>query len=95
MSDADQVKTIMRVIGLAGPLGELEREAEVLFDKRRDLGRDADRLSKAAGAMSVTLTQTTQPVGAGGSLEAMTAQLKEMREVNQARDTYTNHNPKS
>lgn len=48
MAPADQVKTVLRVLGLDEQLEALEAEAELEYVKRRDLGRDADRTEKAA-----------------------------------------------
>lgn len=51
MKPADQVKTVLGVLGLNEELERLEARVAGAFEKRRDLGRDADRAKKAAEAM--------------------------------------------
>ena len=55
MAPADQVKTVLAVTGLDKTLRELEEEQASYFERRRDLGRDADRLSKTAQSLAAAL----------------------------------------
>jgi len=85
MKPEDQVKTVLAVLGLAEQLDALESDAKGLYDQRRDVGRDADRLSKAAAQM-VSEVEGLPPPPAGGSIEELTTQLTRAKDHNAAID---------
>tara|TARA_R110000822_G_scaffold120633_2_gene254134 strand:- start:3178 stop:4506 length:1329 start_codon:yes stop_codon:yes gene_type:complete len=78
---ADQVKTILAVTGLDEELDALELVAEGQFERRRDLGRDADRLGKALIEISTEVEGLPAPPDEG-SIEDLTAELTAAKDVN-------------
>lgn len=50
---ADQVKTVLAVLGLDEKLQLLEREAQEWYERRREVGRDSDRLGKALAELQL------------------------------------------
>lgn len=51
MKSAEQVKTVLAITGLAESLGELEYQETQAFEDRREVKRECDRASKAAGVL--------------------------------------------
>jgi len=87
MKAPDQVKTILGVLGLSDALDALESDAKGLYDKRRDLGRDSDRLSKAAAALVAEVDGLPAPP-TDGSIEELTARLTAAKDHNAAIATH-------
>lgn len=85
LSAADQVKTVLHVAGLDKRLSELEVVASEHYDRRRDLGREADRLSKAAGELQSEVADLPEvPIE---STDALAAELQAAKDHNAARAT--------
>ena len=80
----EQVKTALGVLGLDEKLAGLEGLAEVCYDKRRDLGRDRDRLAKALQEIEHEVSGFPAPPSEG-SIEALTDQLRAAEEHNAVR----------
>lgn len=87
MKPAEQVKTVLAVLGLDQQLQTLEERAARQFEERRDLGRDADRMAKAEAQMALEVEGLPGPP-AGSSAEELTAQLQAITEHNQARERW-------
>tara|TARA_R110000851_G_scaffold268071_1_gene420655 strand:+ start:7029 stop:8360 length:1332 start_codon:yes stop_codon:yes gene_type:complete len=85
MKAEDQVKTILGVLGLTDALAALEDDASGLYEKRRDLGRDSDRLGKAAGALVAEVDGLPAPP-TEGTIEELTARLLAAKDHNAAID---------
>ena len=81
MAPADQVKTTMRVLGLEEQLTLLESEAEREYNRRRDLGRDAERAEKTAEQLGSQTRQIEMPEDLP-DLDALTTQLQEAQAHN-------------
>jgi hypothetical protein len=82
MKPDEQVKTVLGVTGLGGPLERLEAQAAVIFEQRLTVGRDADRLTKAEATLRAEV-EALPPPPAGGSLEDLTAALREAQAGNE------------
>jgi len=83
MKPEDQVKTVLRVLGLDGKLRALEGQEETLFDERTTLGRDVDRSTKALLQLEMEAKENPAPV-VEGDLDELQAELREVREHNLA-----------
>lgn len=79
-SGPEQARTALGVLGLSAKIDSIDREAEALFERRRDLGRDADRATKAAASMQAELKDV--PPAAAGSFDELTAKLQADTEQN-------------
>lgn len=83
MKPDEQVKTVLHVLGLDEELARLEQVAQGHYDQRRDLGRDADRLEKAAAELGMEV-DGLPPVTAQGTAQELGAQLKAAKDHNAA-----------
>lgn len=81
MKPDEQVKTVLHVLGLADELGRLEQVVQGHYDRRRDLGRDADRLEKAAGELALEV-EGLPPVVAEGTAQELGERLKAAKDRN-------------
>lgn len=87
MDAADQVKTVLGVLGLDNELQRLEEVAGGHYDRRRDLGRDADRLQKALGELTAEVGALPDPPSEG-SVQELTQQLTLAKDHNAALDAW-------
>lgn len=81
MKPEDQVKTVLGVLGLDEQLIDLELTAEGHYGRRRDLGRDADRIGKAAAELEAEVQGLSDPVSPG-ALRAAAEELQAARDHN-------------
>lgn len=84
MKAEDQVKTVLAVLGLDAQLRELEERAAGQFELRRDLGRDADRLTKAEQEAATAIEGVPAPAPVDGTLAELTGRLEQALEFNAA-----------
>ena len=86
MKPADQVRVVLGITGLDNELARLEGIAEGHYERRRDLGRDAERAANAAEALAVEVAQLP-PVSDVplAPLEELTAALEAARLQNEQR----------
>jgi len=84
-SPEEQVRTVLAVLGLDAALDELQGRHDVLYDERRDLGREADRAKKAAVEAADALLALPQPPEPG-ALQAAAEALRLAEEQRAARD---------
>lgn len=87
MKPDEQVKTVLGTLGLDEALQELEAKAAGEFARRRDLGRDADLLSKAEQDMTAEISGLPAPAEAAGTLAELTEYLIQSQKWNAAIDT--------
>lgn len=81
MPPAEQVKTVLGVLGLDEELQRLEAIAQSHYDRRRDLGRDADRLGKAAAELAHEVAGLPQPA-TDGTVDSLASELQAAKDVN-------------
>lgn len=81
MAAADQVKAVLAVTGLDEELESLEGIALGQYERRRDLGRDADRLTKALWEIRSEVEGLPAPPDEG-SIEDLTAELTAAKDHN-------------
>jgi len=84
LKPADQVRTVLGVMGLDGALSRLEAQAADAFDRRRDLGREADRAGKAADVLAAEVSSLPASPG-GSSLSELTQALQDAQAANERR----------
>jgi len=83
MKADEQVKGALAAIGLGDQVEQLEEQAQAQYDRRRDLGREADRLAKAVAALEAELGGLPSPP-TEGTLEECAARLQEAERTNAA-----------
>lgn len=76
MPPAEQVKVVLGTLGLDEQLRELEARAQGAYDRRRDLGRESDRLTKAEAALAEEVAGLPPPP-TNGSVDGLARQLQE------------------
>lgn len=81
MKPADQVKVVLAILGLDAELARLEARATEQFDRRRDLGREADRTKKHAGELAAAVEGVPVPQ-VSASAEELGRQLEEAKTRN-------------
>lgn len=87
MKPAEQVRTVLAVTGLDQRLDELEAEAEAIYERRRDAGRDAERAEAAAEELRQRVQALPPPaIEDGATLESLTEQLEAAKNHNAAAD---------
>ncbi len=82
---AEQVKTVLAVLGLDQELDKLEARAAGYYDQRRDLGRDVTRTEKALDQISAEVEGLPAPP-TEGTIEELTAKLQAANESNAGRE---------
>lgn len=83
MKPDEQVRTVLAVVGLDAQLDALEGEAEVLYERRRDLGRDKVRAEAACeAAKQQAATLPPRPEGGLAPIEELTDELARAQEHN-------------
>lgn len=82
MPAPEQVKTVLHVLGLSEELERLEGIARDCYERRRDLGREADRLSKVATELLSTTLANPSLELVGDPLEELTAKLEQAKDHN-------------
>lgn len=87
LSAADQVKTVLGVLGLNEKLAALEGQAAGHYERRRDLGRDSDRLGKAAKEIAIEVEGIPAPE-VEGSIEDLTNRLQAAKDNNAAGEAH-------
>ena len=85
---AEQVKTVLRVLGLDEDLARLEGQAEALFEQRRDLGRDADRTTKALLQLEAEAKADPAPEGSTEDPDELQAELANAHAHNRKRASF-------
>lgn len=75
MKDDEQVRVVLRVLGLADDLAKLESIEKGQFEQRRDHGRDADRLEKAAAELANEVAGLPPPK-TEGTVEEISAEIE-------------------
>lgn len=81
MTADEQARTALRVLGLADKLERLEQVAQGHYDHRRDLGREADRLSKAEAQLRDEVTALPPPP-TSGSVDELVSELRAANDHN-------------
>lgn len=81
MSAADQVKTVLIVLGLDEELAVLEGAETGLYDRRRDLGRDVDRLAKALAEIQSEVDGLPAPP-TEGTIDELATELQRIKDHN-------------
>lgn len=81
MPDAEQVKTVLKTLGLDEELAILEDAHAGLYDRRRDLGRDVDRLGKALAEISTEVEGLPEP-STTDTIEGLTTDLQTAKDHN-------------
>lgn len=76
-----QVKTVLGVLGLTAELERLEGLAATQYERRRDSGRDADRLTKAAAELSAEVRGIPAPK-VSGTVDALAGALQSAKDHN-------------
>lgn len=82
MPAADQVKTVLHVLGLAAELQRLEDVAAEQYETRRDLGREADRVGKAAQELQNEVRGLPALPDHPEGLEGLTTALQQAKDHN-------------
>lgn len=85
MKLADQIGALKRAAGVEEQFAKLDREKKEAEDKRRDAGRERDRLKAVVGSMQV-LDKDAQPVDTGAVLEELGKARATVAENQKARD---------
>ena len=80
---AEQVRTMLQVMGLGAQIATLEEDASEIYDRRRDLGRDAHRLTKAAEALTLEVDGLPAPP-TEGTIEELATSLQNAEVKNAA-----------
>lgn len=81
----DQVRTVLGVLGLDSRLQELEERAASEYERRREVGRDADRLTKAEQALADELGALRAPADAlSSSVAELSGRLAAAKDSNSA-----------
>jgi len=80
LQSADQTRTVLAVLGLDERLRALELLETQRYDQRREAGREADRLAKAAAEIQREVASLPPPPES--SLEALAAQLQAAKDTN-------------
>jgi len=78
---ADQVKTVLGVLGLDQELARLEGIAQGHYDARRDFGREADRTAKVAAELTQEIAGLP-PVLTESTIDQLTAELQAAKDHN-------------
>lgn len=81
MPPAAQVKTVLAVLGLDEELDRLEALAAGHYEKRRDLGRDVDRLAKALAEISSEVEGLPVPP-TEGTIDELATELQRIKDHN-------------
>ena len=81
MLPAEQVKTVLSVLGLAEELDRLEALAAGHYERRRDLGRDVDRLAKALAEIQSEVEGLPVPP-TEGTIDELATELQRIKEHN-------------
>lgn len=81
MPPAEQVKTVLTVLGLDEELDRLEQLAVGHYVRRRDLGRDADRLAKALAEISSEVEGLPVPP-TEGTIDELATELQRIKDHN-------------
>lgn len=85
MKPIDQAKTVLRVLGLDERLAALEAKAASQFETRRDLGRDAERLTKVENDLATEIAGIPSPV-LSGTVDELAERLEVGNQINAALD---------
>lgn len=83
---AEQVKTVLKTLGLDEELVVLEGAAEGLYDRRRDLGRDVDRLAKALAEIQSEVEGLPVPP-TEGTIDELATELQRIKDHNAGIET--------
>jgi DNA repair exonuclease SbcCD ATPase subunit len=81
MTPAAQVKTVLAVLGLDEELDRLEALAAGHYERRRDLGRDVDRLAKALAEISSEVEGLPVPP-TDGTIDELAVELQRIKDHN-------------
>lgn len=81
MKPEEQAATFLRCIGKADDVTRLERAASEAYERRRDVGRDADRLTKTLAELSREV-DGLPPAPTTGTVSELTAQLQQAKDHN-------------
>lgn len=84
MKPEEQARAVIAALGIGDELERLEVEAAKLYDERRDLGRDAERLKKTVVELSSEVEGLPAPP-AGKTLDELVGDLQAARDHNEKR----------
>lgn len=88
MRPEDQVRTVIQTLGIGEDLERLEAEASRLYDERKGLGRDADRLAKTVQELATEVDGLPAPPE-GPSVDELTAEFGRRKDHNAVVDAVT------
>jgi DNA repair exonuclease SbcCD ATPase subunit len=86
----EQVKTVLAILGLDEKLEQLERLRDAQFEERRDLGRDADRLTKAEQTAVAAADDLPAPPDDEATVDELLQELDRANKSNQQRNNLQN-----
>ncbi len=86
LPDSERVKVVLGVAGLDTELERLEENVGRFYDRRRDVGREAERTEKAVEQLRAELRDA--PEVPPGSIDGLAAELQAGEKTNAERDRY-------